>query len=317
MNKSFVHLVTIPIVFPNRSILFLMAITILSVMLCVNMAFGADITLQWDASTGASGYVLHYGNQSRAYDRVIDVGQSVQHTISDLQDGKSYFFAVTAYCDTDESDYSAEVVHETVANIPPTADAGTDKAVEENTLVVMDGSKSSDPDDGIKALYWEQLSGPQVQLFGRQEENCQFTAPNIEAPSETLVFQIVVEDYCGRVSTDTCTIAVANVEDDLNPDGDGDGDNGSAADTVEISKAVYKSSKDKITLIAKSDAQSSGAVLTAWAETNGERIKLGNLRFRSRWGDYRSVFRNLDQAPDRIIVSSSSGGEATSACTIR
>jgi hypothetical protein len=32
---------------------------------------------------------------------------------------------------------------------------------------------------------------------------------------------------------------------------------------------------------------------------------------------YQGVFRNLDRAPERVIIVSSAGGEASTACSIR
>ncbi|MGB7066703.1 MAG: PKD domain-containing protein, partial [Syntrophobacteria bacterium] len=41
-------------------------------------------------------------------------------------------------------------------NDPPTADAGPDQNVDEETTVTLDGSNSSDPDDGIESYLWKQ-----------------------------------------------------------------------------------------------------------------------------------------------------------------
>jgi len=276
---------------------------------------GAEVTLRWDASDGASGYVLHYGNQSGTYDALVDVGSQVQHTVVDLAEGKSYYFAVTAYCDNDESGFSDEVMYTIVANLPPTADAGPDRTAEEMSAVILDGSKSLDPDDGIKALSWKQVAGPAVHILDSQDEILEFSAPQIDSNEELLVFELVVQDYGGLVSTDSCTVVVKAKPDAPQPDDSGGIE--PHTDTVEIFKAVYRTRKDRLSLSARTDADNTGAVLTAWAETDDGRIKLGNLCYDSRKGYYASEFRNLDQAPDRIIVSSSCGGEASSSCTIR
>ena len=278
-------------------------------------AFGAEVTLQWDASEGAHGYVLHYGVQSNNYDSLIDVGPDVQHTVTDLEDGVSYFFAVTAYNEVDESGLSAEVTYATNPNQPPTANAGADMSVEEATTVRLDGSDSFDPDDGIKTLYWEQLSGPAVELGGRQEEVCQFVAPSVGSGSETLVFQVVVQDYGDQVASATCRVTVTAGANQPPPD-EGGG-NETPVDAVAIDKAVYRTSKNKLILQARIDGDSAGAVLTAWALDDGHEIELGKLSYRTARGYYRSVFRNLDRAPERIIVTSSTGAEASSSCTIR
>jgi hypothetical protein len=73
---------------------------------------GASVTLAWDPSAepGVSGYKVHYGLHSRAYPFVVDAGNATRQTIGDLQEGASYYFAVTAYnVAGQESDFSGEI----------------------------------------------------------------------------------------------------------------------------------------------------------------------------------------------------------------
>ena len=62
----------------------------------------------WDASVGASGYKLHYGQESGDYSKSVDVGNVTTYTVSDLTAGGWYFVA-SAYNDYGESDYSNEI----------------------------------------------------------------------------------------------------------------------------------------------------------------------------------------------------------------
>jgi hypothetical protein len=86
------------------------------------MAFhvqAAQVTLSWKAPTtnedgttltDLAGYNLYYGQKSRNYDVVIDVGSSTSSIISGLEPGQIYYFAVTAYdWSGNESDFSSEV----------------------------------------------------------------------------------------------------------------------------------------------------------------------------------------------------------------
>ena len=72
-----------------------------------------DITLAWDASVGGAataGYRLYYGTDSGPYTE-LDVGSQTNVTISIPEDGRVYYFQVTAYALTGvESLPSAEVV---------------------------------------------------------------------------------------------------------------------------------------------------------------------------------------------------------------
>ncbi|MBW1900431.1 MAG: fibronectin type III domain-containing protein, partial [Deltaproteobacteria bacterium] len=87
-----------------------------------------DVTLAWNASTGATGYKIYYGtnymasgppyNGTGAYEgnSPIDVGSTTQFTIHDLPDAWLRF-ALTAYNDFGESGFSEEV--SVIAGFPP------------------------------------------------------------------------------------------------------------------------------------------------------------------------------------------------------
>jgi hypothetical protein len=73
-----------------------------------------SVSLEWDANTAPdlAGYNIYYGTSSRDYDESIDVGNYTSITISDLEVGETYYFAVTLYLnDGSESDFSNEVRH--------------------------------------------------------------------------------------------------------------------------------------------------------------------------------------------------------------
>jgi hypothetical protein len=70
--------------------------------------------LAWDANTEADlvGYRLYYGTAAQAYSQMIDVGENTQVTVSNLSQGVTYYFAVTAYAlQGAESDFSNEIDH--------------------------------------------------------------------------------------------------------------------------------------------------------------------------------------------------------------
>ena len=67
----------------------------------------ADGTGLMPASLG--GYRVHYGTATRAYDTMVDVGRVTSHRVTGLEEGNTYFFAVTAYdISMRESDFSSE-----------------------------------------------------------------------------------------------------------------------------------------------------------------------------------------------------------------
>ena len=70
------------------------------------------VIVQWhpNKESDLKGYNVHYGTTSRVYSYSSNVGLATSHNISNLQSGREYFFAVTAY-DTagNESRFSEEV----------------------------------------------------------------------------------------------------------------------------------------------------------------------------------------------------------------
>ncbi len=100
------------------------------------------------------------------------------------------------------------VYQEGIDNQPPTANAGTDQTVFEEETVVLDGSNSFDPDDGIVAYQWWQISGPSVTLSNATAVQPTFTAPDVSAEGVALTFELTVTDSGGLTDTDTCTVNV-------------------------------------------------------------------------------------------------------------
>lgn len=88
----------------------------------------------------------------------------------------------------------------TVANIPPTAHAGTGQLdVEPGTVITLDGSASTDPDGTITSYAWAQTSGPPVDLSGTGHTRT-FTAPYTLAGG-ILGFSLTVTDNTGATAS--------------------------------------------------------------------------------------------------------------------
>ncbi|MFQ5823053.1 MAG: FlgD immunoglobulin-like domain containing protein [bacterium] len=71
-----------------------------------------SVTVSWDANSESdlSGYKIYHGTESRNYSQVIDVGNVTSYTVNNLENGKTYYFAVTAYdFSQNESGFSEEV----------------------------------------------------------------------------------------------------------------------------------------------------------------------------------------------------------------
>jgi len=78
-------------------------------------------------------------------------------------------------------------------NQQPVADAGSDETVIESSLVTLDGTGSSDPDDDTLTYLWTQTLGPNVTLSDATIANPTFVAPPA-AQEIILGFLLVVND---------------------------------------------------------------------------------------------------------------------------
>jgi len=87
-----------------------------------SVSYGETVILSWNpnAEPDLAGYRIYYGNSSRNYDYVFDVGDVTEYQLG-LSFEDTYYFAVTAY-DTsgNESDFSAEAILGAIVEIVDT-----------------------------------------------------------------------------------------------------------------------------------------------------------------------------------------------------
>ena len=196
-------------------IFFQLILVITAVFSISQISHAAEVNLAWDSSDQATGYILYYGLESRNYEYMIDVGDNVQHTVTNLSENQLYYFAVTSYNESGESEFSGEISYQTAVNIgnePPTADAGEDQTLDAGDTVILDGSYSSDPDDGIATYLWEQIEGTSVELSDSSAIEPSFICPEIDSNGDTLTFRLTVTDYSGVAGSDTVKIYVNDVQ---------------------------------------------------------------------------------------------------------
>ena len=118
----------------------------------------AQITLAWDPNkeTDLAGYKIYYGTSSATYDVSWDVGNWTTCTIAGLEEGRTYYFAATAYdVHYNESDFSAEVSH-SVAKSDSDGDGVSD--LDETEIYGTDPHSDDTDGDGVKdgeeLAYW-------------------------------------------------------------------------------------------------------------------------------------------------------------------
>jgi ELWxxDGT repeat protein len=106
--------------------------------------------------------------------------------------------------------FSFSLLPADTVNNTPTADAGLDQSVNEQTTVTLNGSDSADSDGTISAFNWLQTAGAVVTLSDAGNASPQFTTPTL-TNSEILTFELTVTDNEGAINSDSVSIAVQPV----------------------------------------------------------------------------------------------------------
>lgn len=81
-------------------------------LLFASSTAAALVDLAWDPNReeDLAGYRVYWGTESRVYPHSVDAGDQTSFTVSNLTEGRVYFFSVTAYdVNNHESEYSAEL----------------------------------------------------------------------------------------------------------------------------------------------------------------------------------------------------------------
>lgn len=96
-----------------RNLFLRIPLALLALFVFSGNSFAGTVNLAWDpsASSNVGGYKVAYGTSSGSYTSTIDVGNKTSYSLTSLQDGAKYYFAVKAYdtTKTTESAYSNEI----------------------------------------------------------------------------------------------------------------------------------------------------------------------------------------------------------------
>lgn len=173
---------------------------------------GATVTLNasdsMDADDGISGYywrqtqgpqvkLIHPDSSSPSF-RTPDVGPQ----------GTSLVFELTATDNGGLQDTDGCMVAVTWDNMEPLADAGVDQEVSAGVEVILDGSRSMDP-DGLKLNYqWRQTFGQPVVLSDATAVSPRFTVPAEGFDGASLTFELTVTDSGGLQGGDACSVLI-------------------------------------------------------------------------------------------------------------
>ena len=163
---------------------------------------GTIVSFQWVQQTG-TGVALSNPSAAQPTFTAPNVGSG----------GESLTFQLTVTDDGGLQAVDTSIVNVSWVNQAPTADAGADQtgayAVEEGSTVTLDGSASSDPDDGIASYLWEQTGGgTTVTLSDPKAAKPTFVTPIVDVTAITLNFRLTVTDNGGLQATDPVAVEV-------------------------------------------------------------------------------------------------------------
>ena len=236
-------------------------------------------------------------------------------TLSDPQAAQPYFDAPDAGMNGTSLRFELRVVDHgglqasddcvvTVAwvNQRPTADAGPDQQVPEGAEVVLDGSNSTDPDDGIATYRWRQVSGTPVTLSDAGAARAAFVAPLVHPEGATLVFRLTVTDHDGLQHDDQCMVNV--LWENRSPVASAGGD-----------QTVDEGSWVQLDGTGSSDPDD-GIAAYQWSQTSGPKVNLSDAR------DARPTFKAPDVGPEgaslgfALTVTDYSGLKNSDTCVV-
>jgi regulation of enolase protein 1 (concanavalin A-like superfamily) len=139
-------------------------------------ALAPAVNLGWNAvpEAGIQGYRIYVGTQSNQYTKTYDTGTSTAFTVSDLEAGQGYHFAVSAIGSTGlESDLSSEITVTTAPPPPPLPGGWTGANI---GAVGVPGSSSQS--GGVYTV-----SGSGKDIWGSSDE-CHFASTTMTGDGE-------------------------------------------------------------------------------------------------------------------------------------
>ncbi len=193
--------------------LLLLAFTVFfSILSCASVAFGqVDVSLAWDASSGADGYRLFYREDGHIYNYGSPdwEGTATTCTVFGLDESKTYHFVVRAFNEYVESGDSNEATWEPAdVNNPPVLNPIGSKSVGEGNLLTFTLT-ASDPDgDGLTL---SASNVPTGASFSPSSQVFSWTPDYGDAGDYTVTFTVTDKGSPPESDSETVTITVGNV----------------------------------------------------------------------------------------------------------
>ena len=176
-----------------------------------DQAVGENGLVTLDASNSTGDIVSYFWKQTGGTQVTLSDPTAVRTTFQSPdvdENGVALTFELTV---TDKSGFKSVVtciVNITGKNDPPNAITGPTQTVVEGLRVALDGSNSTDTDDGIAQYEWKQISGPTITLTNANTKQPSFTSPDVDSQGAALIFELTVTDKGGLKSAAQCIVNV-------------------------------------------------------------------------------------------------------------
>lgn len=249
---------------------------------------GDQLTFVWTQIGGTPVSIIDAGTQNASFiapatDAIITL--QFRLTVSDNISGSS----------------SDDILVQIASDDPPTANAGNDQTVNEQSSVVLDGTASADPDGNITSFLWSQVSGDVARLDDSASPQPKFVAPAIAAASE-LIFELTVADEIGNTAIDTVKITVNPL-----PAGAVPADANRFLTFLNQSSPLFQETQESAdAYYATVDPLATKVTLNAWKSANG--FDLG--------ADARAVYRNAADLGFGRVMSMRTNNDGSAAAYV-
>lgn len=225
------------------------------------------VTLYGNFSTDVEGPITAYDWSQTAGTAIVNPGVTTSDTFTfTAPDAPDTSIDIQLTVTGDEGSVQDTITATLILiNQPPVADAGADQSIDENTLVTLNGSASSDSDGSIAAYAWTQTGGTTVTLTNANTVNPTFTSPEVTISGDTLTFQLITTDNHGAVSAPapaTMMVTVNNV-------------NKAPVANAGTDQSIDENTPAALDGSASSDSDGSIAAY-AWTQTGGTGVTLTN-----------------------------------------
>ena len=295
----------------NYSFLFWFILLSLNFLFFFNLDASAatQVSLEWapNSEPDLAGYRVFCREQSQSYDYANPSweGKNTYCTIYDLDETRTYCFVARAF-DSEgfESENSIELCHEplVIPNQAPTADAGPDQTVNEGQIVLLNGSNSTGPDDGIASYHWVQIGEPVVNLSDPDVSQPTFTAPDVGSGGAALTFELTVIDHVGNQAKDLCVVNITWLNEPPQAD---------AGSDQTVNEGV------DVALDGSSSVDIDGNIASyLWVQTSGPAVTLSNAASDRSTFTASNVESNGVSLTFNLLVTDTGGMKDTDSCII-